>query len=374
MITEQNELLPKILVCRSDGPGGVAHYYRELGKYFPLRVSFFLVHDPKENRLIGKIGKLFFRLPRFIMKVLKNDVICLNPSLYPSAYYRDMLFLLIAKIMRRKVVVFFRGWSLPFEEKITSSRIRRLVFSISYGNMDAAIVLGDLFKMKLGRLGIPANRILVETTTAAMPEGFQIPHLKSFIPEKRQLRILFLARIAEGKGWKESLDFTKTLADRIPDWNVSLIMAGDGERKDDAVQYANEIGLSCHFPGRVGGVEKAKLYSESDVFILLSASEGLPNNILEAMLFGMIVVASPVGAIPEVVVDGQNGFIIDSVSLDVVDRLIECLTDRVEAERMMNKNMTTARKRFLPDQCAMRIMRIMDTVFEGGSPNVWRRQ
>src|SRR5205085_11381091 len=62
--------------------------------------------------------------------------------------------------------------------------------------------------------------------------------------------------------------------------------------------------------GPVFGADKVKLLSGSDVLLLPSYSEGLPYALLEAMAAGVPVIATPVGAIPDVVSDGIHGFLV----------------------------------------------------------------
>ena len=352
--------LPNVLICHSDGPGGVAHYYRVLSPYLPARFEHFIVHDPNEKRLAYKIGKLILRIPSFVKKGLRADIVCVNPSLCPRSYYRDMVFLLMAKMMGRKMVVFFRGWSLPFGASIARQGIRRMLFGMSYGRVDGFIVLGDLFREKLVSMGVPQENIFIETTVAETHPNFELPSERHFDASRKVLRLLFLSRIVDGKGWRQTIDFAKMLRDRLPDWDVSLTMAGDGDSRSDAGSYARQVGLDCHFPGRVHGRTKFSLYSQSDIFVMHSETEGLPNNILEAMAYGLLVVSTPVGAIPEIVRDGVNGILVQYGIEDSVTRLIAMLDKQGKIEEIMNRNMNLGRSRFLPKRCASRFMKIMD--------------
>jgi glycosyltransferase involved in cell wall biosynthesis len=92
--------------------------------------------------------------------------------------------------------------------------------------------------------------------------------------------------------------------------NVTVNFVGDGPQLQKAVDYAIEIGVSnkCNFLGMRKDVDH--ILSESDCFILLSKYEGLPLSIIEAMRFGLPIIASDVGGVKELIVDGYNGFLI----------------------------------------------------------------
>ena len=68
-------------------------------------------------------------------------------------------------------------------------------------------------------------------------------------------------------------------------------------------------GLDEHikFPGRITGNKKFLKYSEGDLFILPSWSEGCPNSVLEALGSGLFVICTNVGALNDVIIEGDNG-------------------------------------------------------------------
>lgn len=93
--------------------------------------------------------------------------------------------------------------------------------------------------------------------------------------------------------------------------DVVLVLVGDGPVRSIVSAEIDQLGLA----GRVvlTGVRRdvLPLLSMFDVFVLTSHSEGLPRAVLEALAAGLPVVASRVGGIPEVVVDGDNGCLVE---------------------------------------------------------------
>jgi glycosyltransferase involved in cell wall biosynthesis len=103
----------------------------------------------------------------------------------------------------------------------------------------------------------------------------------------------------------------KFIPERTP---LRLWLAGDGEKEGDLAKARRkiaELGLEdrCELIGIVQGQAKTDLLQKSHIFVLPSYNEGLPFAIIEAMAAGLAIVATPVGGIPEVVHDGQNGLL-----------------------------------------------------------------
>lgn len=99
------------------------------------------------------------------------------------------------------------------------------------------------------------------------------------------------------------------------DVDLGLVVAGDGPERDALARRANKVA-----PDRVlflGSVDDiGPVYDALDVLYLPSRTEGLPAVAIEAALSGLPVVASPVGGLAEVVVDGHTGRLVDPTDLD----------------------------------------------------------
>ena len=96
----------------------------------------------------------------------------------------------------------------------------------------------------------------------------------------------------------------------LPAGSVSVVLAGDGPAREALEQQAAALGIrsDIHFLGTVEDV--GSLYRQLDLVVLPSRSEGLPNVLLEALSADVPVVATAVGAVPEVLVDEEAGRVV----------------------------------------------------------------
>lgn len=162
--------------------------------------------------------------------------------------------------------------------------------------------------------------------------------------------VLFLGHLAADKGIFDLLEAVAALRHDVPD--VRLVCAGDGNRIAVA-RWAERLGIAeaVKFTGWVGPCGKRALFESAAVLAAPAYDAALPVSLLEAMAAGVPVVASAVGGIPEVIVDGVTGLLIapgDNPSL--ARHLRTLLTDRARAVRIGSAARDSLRLRFSPER------------------------
>jgi len=145
-----------------------------------------------------------------------------------------------------------------------------------------------------------------------------------------ELVIIFVGRIEKAKGPERILNCIPILNKGKQRFHI--FFAGQGSYKSNLEKYVVNKNYSSKvtFLGHVSYDKLPKLYNMADVLALPSETEGVPMVILEALACGTPVVASNVGGIPDIVVNGINGMVIDELSAEnLTSAIIEISTKRI---------------------------------------------
>ena len=142
--------------------------------------------------------------------------------------------------------------------------------------------------------------------------------------------ILFLGRLGKRKGTFDLLDAIKLLDDKIPK-EIRFYLCGDGEIENvkERVSALNIEHRISHI-GWIDGTQKEALLQNTMINVLPSYNEGLPMTILETMARGIPNVSTRVASIPEVIRDGENGYMITPGDVELLANYIEKLVNDAE--------------------------------------------
>ncbi len=139
---------------------------------------------------------------------------------------------------------------------------------------------------------------------------------------QKKKQILFSGTLYAGKGYQDLIRAFAKIAKKYPDWNV--VLAGNGEvEKGRAISKDLGIANQVNFLGWVSGGQKDKVFRESMIFCFPSYAEGFPMAVLDAWAYGLPVITTPVGGIPDVAKDGENMLLFNPGSIDVLARQLE---------------------------------------------------
>ncbi len=139
--------------------------------------------------------------------------------------------------------------------------------------------------------------------------------------------IIFSAgRLDRQKGFDLLIEVAKIAKDKNLNWQ--FIIAGEGKLKENLKAQASKLGVAdmIHLTGFSHHV--TSMLAASDIFVMPSRYEGMPNALLEAMAAGKANVATSVNGAPELVVDGVTGYLVETENVNqLFDRISEILTN-----------------------------------------------
>ena len=278
-----------------------------------LRDEFDLVHFQVGSE--GRQEGTLMRLARLAMSPLllaaaivfrHASVVHINTSLNPRAYWRDLTYVFVAKALGARVVYQVHGGALPrrfFAGRPFLTRFLRWTL----GLCDALLVLARC-ELDAYREFLPDREIVLLPNGVDCAPFLPVPIVRA--GRDRPLSLVYIGRVAREKGLHETLMGIRLAAELGVD--ARLVIAGGGPEEAALKRYANELGIArrVSFAGPVFGADKVRLLEGAHVMVLASYAEGLPYALLEAMAAGIPVIATPVGAIPDVVSDGIHGYLV----------------------------------------------------------------
>jgi glycosyltransferase involved in cell wall biosynthesis len=357
----------KVLILHPDfnDPGGVAHYYRKMKGKFNISVQHYIIGKrPQEKGFFFKIIRMAQDYKVFLktLKEDKYDLIHVNPSLDFNSLLRDGIFLVLARLMRKKTIVFIRGWHKAFEVKL--KRRGLWIFKMFYGKINAFIVLSVEFKKKLKAWGFKQPIYLEVTITDDNAlERFDIHQTLNERLKSKKWRVLFISRIIKSKGVYETIQAVSMLHGKYPD--IELMIAGEGDELEKVKIFARDLILpNVLFTGYIRGEKKKKILNDAHILCFPSYhGEGLPNAMIESMAFGLPVVTRLVGGIADFFKNDEHGFVTTSTDPKEIAGFIErLLTDENLYKRISLFNYNYAKANFSASQAAIRLENIYKSV------------
>ncbi|CAN5611769.1 glycosyltransferase family 4 protein [soil metagenome] len=256
-----------------------------------------------------------------------------------GSVFRKILLLLLAKAFRKPVIMHTHGCEFHTFHDGLPGWLRYWV-DTALRQADCFIVLSESWKdYYLTHCDLNPDRVIV------LPNPVEIP---ASIPDRSAssvTRFVFLGRIGQRKGAFDLLQaFANLPADCLP--QAQLTLAGDGEleKAGELIKQLNIEGY-VELPGWIDLEQHNQLLGDADVFILPSYNEGLPMAMLEAMAWGLPVISTPVGGIPEVIVSGENGYLADPGDIKALSAAMQSLVEDDALRLAMGRS---ARKRIEP--------------------------
>lgn len=268
------------------------HFVFRIINYFilNLKISWSILIKSKDVDSYLFFNETGLLLPMIIAKLRNKQTIWVLPSSYTKMieHHRDFL---------NSISIYLQSLSFHIVDKIVLYSPRL----ISEWNLEKY-----------------RNKILISHNHYINNEKFKVTTCFS----DRPFLIGYIGRLSAEKGVQ---NFVRALPAILNDTKgLRVLIGGDGHLKNSIQSVLQEEKLTDYvdLPGWVSNENYPKYLNQLRLLVLSSYTEGLPYTMLEAMTCGTPVLATPVGAIPDIIIDGKTGFIME-------DNLPECIAENV---------------------------------------------
>lgn len=270
-----------------------------------------------------------------------------------GSFWRKVQLIHLAKRMGRKVILHIHASR--FKDFYEESNRKQWILE-NLQQADVLIVLSESWKEWFANIGIQKERIVVLHNITEYP---QKTWHKPLAGKDRPIRFLFLGELGERKGVFDILrGMTNTTIELR---NKMELRIGGNKHEEELKKMITDNGLAnmVRFEGWVGGDKKIELLNWADVFMLPSHNEGLPISILEAMSYGMPIISTPVGGIPEIV-NEQNGILITPGNEREIMKAMTYFVKHPSEIAIMGSHSLNIVKTYLPDY----VMNSLKAIYE----------
>lgn len=336
--------------------GGISSIIRhiqqsELVQMHRIRFLSSFMDYPSKLRKLAIGGCSYFRFIGMVSRK-KPDLVHVHTS-FGASFYRKAVFFLLSECMHIPLVNHIHGAEFDKFYQNASAWKRRLVAWI-YRKAAATIVLSESWKSAVEEIvGDKPVVVLNNFTvmdTALTPYG------------ERLDEIVFMGEVGKRKGAYDLPKIAQLVSRAYP--NVRFNICGNGD-VEQVRQRMDELGLQAvvNLTGWIDGDAKLDYLRKGRIFLLPTYNEGQPMAILEAMGYGMPIVSTLVGGIPELVVQEDNGYLHKAGDCEgIASSLLKLLGDRSLAERISEANLLKIQTGYTLDVFIARLNEIYGAV------------
>jgi glycosyltransferase involved in cell wall biosynthesis len=322
------------------GISSVLKTYKSAGLFERWPIEFVATH--RDGGFVAKLFKLAGALVAFLGMLLRHRRAVLHVhSASRASFWRKSLFMSLALAARWPVIFHLHGGGFAAFYDAECGPVGRAMVRFFLDHAACVVVVSERWCAWMHRVTrnprvvCIANPVSVPAATSAARE----PAL-----------VAFAGRYEAGKGIHELVTAMAGLMPSHP--RLRLECAGSGdiaaiERRAARFGIAGRVTLREW----IDPAQRDELLARASVFVLPSHAEGLPISLLEAMAAGCPVIASAVGGVPDLVIDGLNGLLVPPGNAEALAAAIHrVLRDPALAAQLSRCGRETIARRFAPER------------------------
>lgn len=260
----------------------------------------------------------------------------------PNSAKRKLLFFVPAYLFGKKIIAHFHA----FSPDSTINGKNRWVYKYIFSRVKKVIVLSEFWKNAVYEAFHTDNIEVVYNPCSKVLNNKVYP---------KQKHILYAGTINARKGYADMIHAFAKIADEHKDWKI--VFAGNGE-VEQGKQLAKDLGIEkqCLFLGWVNGEKKDCAFKEASIFCLPSYAEGFPMAVLDAWAYGLPVITTPVGGIPDVAKDKENMLLFTPGDTDkLAKNMQKLITDKEVYDKIQKASIDFAKNKFSIEEINKRI-------------------
>lgn len=317
--------------------GGMAQLISSYDKYIFPEIKYVVNYKP--GSIWIRIWSMMSGLCHMLwMLIFDNEIRIVHiHSGSGTSFTRSIIFAKLARFFRKTVILHMHGGGFKSYYSNNKNYVDK---SLKY--IDYIIALTETWKSYFLSIGYSNVKVINNI--------IDIPRINNNKSEEK-IHFLYLGLICDAKGVFDLLEVCNLYKSSLSD-KIEIHVAGNGEiERLDRYIIENNLSNFVKYDGWVSGDKKDDLLNSADIFILPSYAEGLPISILEALSYGLYIIATDVGGIPEVV-NPTNGIIIAPGNKSQLISSIFHVISNIEEIKQSAHERTKCADPYMPDLVA----------------------
>ncbi|RFB11055.1 glycosyltransferase family 1 protein [Bacillus sp. HNG] len=295
-----------VLVYSEDGPG--------IDRFKSLNIKMYQVHMNHPFDI---------KAAKAIKTIIRNEKI----DIVHAQFLRENYIAILAKLIGARIKVI---WTYHVDVPMNSTLQLLNRMMTSYNK--AVITVSKFMENQITNKGVSKKVVKL------IYNGIQQPSIQRNDTTSKIPVLSVIGRFTEEKGHAFLLESLAYIQREHPELEWQCNLFGEGPLMEELKNSSRELGMDerVHFKGHVSN--KDEMYVNTDIVVLPSNNDALPYVGIEAIAYGIPVIGTNVGGIPEIVVDGETGYIVNYGDTKQLAEKIVFLIQNHDIYKMFSEN------------------------------------